>query len=43
MAVVDEADVVAELLDLVHAVGGEEDGAALVAEIDERVHEERRR
>ena len=36
----DEADVVAELFDLVHAVGGEENGAALLAEVDEGVHEE---
>ena len=38
LAAVDEADGVAELFDLVHAVGGEEDGAALLAEVDERVH-----
>ncbi len=37
----DEADGVAELFDLIHAVGGEEDGAALLAQIDEGVHEER--
>src|ERR1700678_2666379 len=42
MAIVDEADVVAELFDLIHAMGGEEDGAALVAEIDQSVHEEDR-
>ena len=40
VAVVDEADGVAHLFDLVHAVGGEEDGAALFAEVDEGVHEE---
>ena len=40
VAVVDEADVVAELFDLIHSMGGEEDGAALLAEIDEGVHEE---
>src|ERR1700744_1234212 len=39
MAVVNEADVVAELFDLIHAMGGEEDGAALLAKIDEGVHE----
>src|SRR5580698_10633891 len=39
--VVDEADVVAELFDLIHAMGGEEDGAALLAEVDEGVLEER--
>src|SRR5260370_42421618 len=40
-AVVDEADGVAELLDLVRAVGGEEDGGALVAEVDEGGLQER--
>src|ERR1700722_20889304 len=39
MAVVNEADVVAEFFDLIHAVGGEEDGAALFAKVDEGVHE----
>ena len=34
----DEGDGVAELFDLVHAVGGEEDGLALLAQVDEGVH-----
>jgi hypothetical protein len=37
---VDEADVVAHLFDLIHAVGGEEDGFALGAEVDEGVLQE---
>src|SRR5271154_5543906 len=39
MAARDEGDCVADLLDLVHAVCAEEDGLALFAEVDERVHE----
>src|ERR1700689_4235020 len=39
MAVVDKADVIAKLFDLIHAVSGEEDGAALFAKVDEGVHE----
>src|ERR1700733_11031977 len=42
MAVVNEADVVAELFDLIHAVRGEEDGAALFAKVNEGVHEKDR-
>ena len=41
MAAGDEGDGVADLFNLIHAVGGEEDGLALLAEIDEGVHEER--
>src|ERR1700733_6715225 len=41
MAAMDEGDLIAELLDLVHTAGGEEDGLALVAELDQGVHEER--
>ena len=40
VAAIDKGDGVAEFFDLVHAVGGEEDGFALFAEVDERVHEE---
>ena len=40
MATVDKGDGVAEFFDLVHAVGGEEDRFTLLAEVDERVHEE---
>src|SRR5271170_2718354 len=40
MTVMDEADAVADLFDLIHSVGGEEDGAALFAEVDESVHEQ---
>ncbi len=40
-AVVDEADGVAELLDLVHAMGGEEDGLALLLELDQRALKQR--
>ncbi len=39
-AVVDEADGVAHLFDLIHAVGGEEDGSSLLAEVDEGVDEQ---
>ena len=41
MAARDEGDGVADLFDLIHAVGAEEDGLALLAEVDEGVHEER--
>src|SRR5580700_6804016 len=37
MAARDEGDGVADLLDLIHAVGAEEDGLALLAEVDEGV------
>ncbi len=40
MAAGDEGDGVADFFDLVHAVGAEEDGLALLAEVDEGVHEE---
>src|ERR1700761_2387970 len=40
LALIDERDRVAELLDLVHAMCGEKNGAALRAEIDERAHEQ---
>src|SRR5882757_5795231 len=36
----DEGDGVADFFDLVHAVGAEEDGLALLAEVDEGVHQE---
>src|ERR1700733_1747947 len=39
--VMDEADVVAELFDLIHAMGGEEDGPPLLAGVEEGVLEER--
>src|SRR5579871_4669418 len=39
-SVVDETDGVAELLNLIHAVSGEENAAALFAEVDECVHQE---
>ena len=39
-ALVDEADGVAHLFHLVHAVGGEEDSSALFAEVDEGVDEQ---
>src|SRR5713226_8025411 len=38
----DEGDGVTDFFDLVHAVGAEEDGLALLAEVDESVHEEGR-
>src|SRR5258708_10783424 len=37
----DEGDGVADFFDLIHAVGAEEDGLALLAQVDERVHEKR--
>ena len=40
MAAMDEGDAVAELLHLVHAVGGEEDGLADAAQIDQGAHEQ---
>src|SRR5258705_10418264 len=40
MAAGDEGDGVADFFDLVHAVGAEEDGLALLAKVDEGVHEE---
>src|SRR5258706_6436389 len=41
MAAGDEGDGVADFFDLIHAVGAEEDGLALLAQVDEGVHEER--
>ena len=41
VAAIDEGDGVAELFDLVHAVGGEEDGSTLIAEVNEGVLEKR--
>ncbi len=35
----DEGDCITYFLDLIHAVGAEEDGLALLAEVDESVHE----
>ena len=40
MAAMDEGDAVAELLHLVHAVGGEEDGLADAAQVDQGAHEQ---
>src|SRR5580704_7507320 len=36
----DEGDGVADFFDLIHAMGAEEDGLALLAQVDEGVHEE---
>ena len=41
VAAIDKRDGVAELFDLIHAVGGEEDCSTLIAEVDERVLQER--
>src|SRR6185437_9199215 len=40
MPIVDEADVVAELFDLVHAVRGEQNGTPRLAKLDENVLED---
>src|SRR5438477_2828141 len=41
MAAGDEGDSVADFFDLIHAVGAEEDGLALLAEVNEGIHQKR--